>query len=186
MNKPEFFQQLNKLLAKLPHNERQEILQDYEEYFTFGLHDGKTEEQMISALGSPKQISKELLAAYHIERATSTTTAGNMLRATWAVIGLGFFNLIIVLAPFAALLGLVVAGWLAGISFVLAPLFFLFNIIIDFEMFNLFELFISLALCGLGFFIIIGMVTATRAINNSFIKYLKFNMRLVKGGLQDE
>jgi len=186
MTKLEFFLQLNRYLVKLPSDERQEILQDYEEYFAFGIQDGKTEEQIISALGSPKQISKELLASYHIERATSTTTTGDILRATWAVIGLGFFNVIIVLAPFSVLLGLTVAGWLAGISFVLAPLFFFFNIIIDFDMFNLFELFVSIALCGLGFFIIIGMFTATKSINNGFIKYLKFNMRLVKGGLKDE
>ena len=186
MTKLEFFQQLNKLLAKLPDSEKEDIMQDYEEYFAFGLQDGKSEEQIVSALGSPKQISKELLASYHVERATSTSTTANIFRAVWAVIGLGFFNLIIVLGPFAVLLGLIVSGWLAGASFLLAPVLFVLNVIFNIDAFSLFDLFVSLALCGLGFFIIIGMFTATKSIRNGFIRYLKYNMRLVKGGLHNE
>jgi len=186
MTKQQFFQQLHKLLAKLPDSEKQDIMQDYEEYFAFGLQDGKSEEQIVTSLGSPKQISKELLASYHIERATTTTTTANLLRAVWAVIGLGFFNIIIVLGPFAVLLGLVISGWFAGAGFILAPILFVLNVLFNVDTFSLFELFVSLALCGLGFFIIIGMFTATKSIKNGFIRYLNYNLRLVKGGLQDE
>lgn len=186
MNKREFFQQLSKGLSKLPHMEKLEILQDYEEYFEFGMRDGKSEQEIIAALGSPKQLSKELLATYHINRATSSSSPSNIVRAMWAVLALGFFNILIVLAPFCALMALIVSGWIVGVAFIFAPLLFLLNLILAFESFNLFEFFISIAMCGLGFFIIIGMFSATRSVNNGFLKYLKFNMRFVKGGIENE
>ena len=63
------------------------------------------EEQIAGALGSPSQIAKEILATYHLEKVENTASAGNIMRAAWAVIGLGFFNLVIVLGPFIALVG---------------------------------------------------------------------------------
>ncbi|WP_342514925.1 DUF1700 domain-containing protein [Sporosarcina sp. FSL K6-1522] len=183
MNKGIFLTQLQATLTKLPNDERQEILQDYEEYFTIGQLDGKSEEQIAASLGSPKTIGKELSAAYHLEKAETTVTTGNLMRAIWAVIGLGFFNLIIVLGPFVAFAGILVAGWIMGIGFTAAPLLILLNPILVPGTFELFDLFNALALCGLGLFITIGMLYATKASMNGFIRYMKFNQKLVKGGL---
>ncbi|MFJ7936249.1 HAAS signaling domain-containing protein [Sporosarcina sp. NPDC096371] len=183
MNKENFLTQLHAFLKKIPNSERQDIIQDYDEYFTIGLLDGKSEEQIAASLGSPKTLGKELSAAYHLEQAETTVTTGNLMRALWAVIGLGFFNLIIVLGPFLTFVGLIVAGWIAGIGFTAAPLLILLNPILAPGTFELFDLFNSLALCGLGLFITIGMLYATKAFRNGFIRYMKFNKKLVKGGL---
>ena len=86
----EFLQQLNASLKRLSDKERADILKDYEEHFTFGLEEGKSEEEIAASLGSPAQIAKELLADYHIEKVTASATTGNVFRAIWAVIGLGF------------------------------------------------------------------------------------------------
>ncbi|WP_438349819.1 HAAS signaling domain-containing protein [Paenibacillus sp. FA6] len=184
MNKEKFLKELKSTLTRLPINDRQEILQDYEEYFTNGLLDGKSEEQIATSLGSPKNIGKELSATYHLEKAKTTVTTGNIMRAMWALIGLGFFNLIIVLGPFIAILAVIIAGWVAGIGFIAAPLLVLLNIIIYPSTFEYFDLFSSVALCGLGFFIAIGMLFATKSLMNGFVCYMKFNMKLVKGGLK--
>ena len=90
MTKNEFLQQLNASLKRLSDKERADILKDYEEHFTFGLEEGKSEEEIAASLGSPAQIAKELLADYHIEKVTASATTGNVFRAIWAVIGLGF------------------------------------------------------------------------------------------------
>lgn len=97
MNKKQFLSKLESSLKSLPANERQDILQDFEEHFTIGLQEGKTEEQISTSLGSPHQIAKDMVAAYHLERVETKATFGNILRAVWATIGLGFFNLAIVL-----------------------------------------------------------------------------------------
>ena len=103
MNKEQFLKQLNDSLTRLSLEEREDILQDYEEYFEIGMEEGKSEQEISKSLGNPRQISKELMASYHLGQVEQTTSAGNVMRAVWAVIGLGFFNLVIVLGPFVAL-----------------------------------------------------------------------------------
>ncbi|CAK6470730.1 DUF1700 domain-containing protein [Peribacillus simplex] len=184
MNKEQFLKQLNASLTRLSLEEREDILQDYEEYFEIGMEEGKSEQEISKSLGNPRQISKELMATYHLGQVEQTTSAGNVMRAVWAVIGLGFFNLVIVLGPFIALIGVVIAGWVSAIAFILAPLGALFNLVLG--NFQLFDLFFALGLCGIGIFIAMGMFVATSALTKGFIRYLKFNASLVKGGLKND
>jgi len=185
MNKEQFLTELDAALKYISAEERQDILQDFEEHFAVGREEGKTEEEIAAGLGSPRQIAKEMLASYHIEKVETTATTRNIFRAVWAVIGLGFFNLVIVLGPFIALIGILFAGWVAGLSFTVSPILVIFDMIIHPGTFEAFPLFFSMALAGLGFFIIIGMYFATRTLTNGFVKYLKFNTKLVKGGLKN-
>ncbi|GGB52521.1 DUF1700 domain-containing protein [Virgibacillus dakarensis] len=186
MTEKQFMDQLNASLKKLSTEEKQDILQDYQEHFAIGKAEGKTEEQIADALGSPNKIARELLAMYHLEKAETNVTAGNMFRAVWAGIGLGFFNLIIVLGPFIALLAVVAAGWVIGLAFSLSPLLVLINVVIYPGSFVLFDLFASIALCGLGLLITIGMYHLTNILTRGFIRYLKLNTSLVKGGLTND
>lgn len=185
MNKEQFLKQLAISLDKLSKQEIQEILKDYEEHFAFGLEEGKTEEEISASLGSPQQIAKEIKATYYIEKVENNRTAGNVMRAIWAAIGLGFFNLIIVLGPFIAIASLIFSGWIAGISFILSPPLVIISSILQLDSFELFELFASLALCGLGIFICRGMRNVTRLSINGLVRYLNFNVSLVKGGLKN-
>lgn len=186
MNKNEFLTKLDSYLRKLPSEERQDILQDFEEHFTIGLEEGKTEEEISESLGSPSSIAKEILTMYHIEKVENKATIGNVFRAVWATIGLGFFNLVIVLGPFLALVGLIFGGWATGIAFIASPLLVLVNVIIYPDTFEFFDLFMSIGLTGLGLFITIGMYFATRGLLNGFVKYLQFNVKVVKGGLKHD
>ena len=182
MNKERFMEQLEASLGRISKEERQDILQDYEEYFEIGMEQGKTEQEIAASLGSPKQIAKELLAAYHLEQAEKSASAGNVMRAVWAALGLGFFNIVIVLGPFVALLGVMLAGWVTSLTFIVAPVAMLFNIVIG--SFKLFDFFLSIAMCGVGIFIAMGMFVASKALVKGFIRYLQFNASLVKGGMK--
>ena len=180
MNKERFMEQLEASLGRISKEERQDILQDYEEYFEIGMEQGQTEQEIAASLGSPKQIAKELLAAYHLEQAEKSASAGNVMRAVWAALGLGFFNIVIVLGPFMGLIGVMLGGWVTSFAFIVAPFAMLFNIVIG--SFILFEFFLSLAMCGVGIFIAMGMFVASKALAKGFIRYLQFNASLVKGG----
>ena len=98
--------------------------------------EGKTENQIVESLGSPKQLTKELLADYHIEKMEITSSTRNMFRSVWAVIGLGFVNLVIVLGPFLGLIALLAAGWIAGVTGIMSPLLVLANAIANPELMN--------------------------------------------------
>ncbi|TFJ92086.1 DUF1700 domain-containing protein [Lentibacillus salicampi] len=186
MHKEQFLKSLENGLKKLSQQEQEDIIQDFQEHFSIGLAEGKTEEQIADSLGSPKQIAKELLANYHIEKVKATKSTGDIFRAVWAVIGLGFFNFVIVFGPFVALLAMVFAGWVIGVAFIASPLMVLVNVVIYPATFEWFDFFFSSLLCGIGLFIAIGMFFATKALTKQFVRYLKYNVSLVKGGLKHE
>src|SRR5690606_38050979 len=93
MNREQYLQVLEHELRKLDAAERDDILLDFQEHFDAGLDQGKSEEDIAKALGSPKQVAKELLADAYLNKAESKLTTGNVLKAIWAAIGLSFFNL---------------------------------------------------------------------------------------------
>ncbi|MGL6105716.1 DUF1700 domain-containing protein [Romboutsia sp.] len=63
MRKDDFLEILKDYLKKsFSEDEIMDILRDYEEYFIDGAIEGKTEIEIISGLGSPKEIASELLA----------------------------------------------------------------------------------------------------------------------------
>lgn len=184
MDEKQFLRQLNDAIQSLSVDERQDILNDYEEHFAVGKEEGKTEEEIAGALGSPEKIAKEMLAMYHVAQAESKTTTGNMLRAVWAGIGLGFFNLLIVLGPFIALVGVVAAGWIMAVSLTFSPLLVPVNVVIFPGTFEWADLFFTITASGIGIFIAIGMYYLSKVLTSVFVRYLKFNASLVKGGLK--
>lgn len=184
MNEKQFLMQLHDGIKVLSADERKDILNDYEEHFAEGKEEGKAEEEIADALGSPEKIAKEILAMYHVAQAKTKTTTGNMMRAVWAGIGLGFFNLIIVLGPFIALVGVLAAGWITAISLALSPLLVPVNIVIYPGSFEWADLFFTITASGIGIFIGIGMYYLTKGLAWVFVRYLKFNTSLVKGGLK--
>ena len=61
MTKIEFLQQLYNLLGVLPAEERDDIIADFEEHFSVGTSEGKSEEQICSELGDPKSCAAQYL-----------------------------------------------------------------------------------------------------------------------------
>ena len=179
MNKDNFLMDLQQQLKKLPSEDLQEIMRDYEEYFLIGMNEGKTEAEIITKLGSPNQVAKEILANYQLELLEKNPSTFNMLKATWAVIGLGLFNLIFILGPFITLLSLLFAGWIVSVSFVFSPMLALFSLTIG-------SFFQSILLCGVGLLLGIGLYYLTISVKQLIIKYLKFNLSIVRGAKEND
>lgn len=62
MNKKEFFAALRRALAPLPEQERDNVLQYYEDYFLDA--EGESEESVIRGLGDPQKIAEDILRDY--------------------------------------------------------------------------------------------------------------------------
>lgn len=186
MGEEQFLRALEQSLKKVPKEEREDMLNDYKEHFAIGKSEGKREEDIARALGEPRKIGKEMQATYHLDKAKSDMTTGNVLRAVWAGIGIGFFNLVIVLGIFVTLAALVFSGWVVGIAFVASPILAIADSILFSGPFDWFSMFTSIGFCGLGIFITIGMFYLIRVSKKGLMRYLKFNASLVKGGLKHE
>lgn len=174
-------QELRSSLVRLTEAEKDDILRDFQEYFDMGLTEGKTEEEIVAALGSPQQLAKDLQANYHVEQAQAHTSTGNVFRAIWAVIGLGFLNLILVLGPFIAIAAAILALWIAAFSFIIQLAGPVIQLIVGADDFYLFHLFASITIAGIGILLALGMYFVTIYTLRWFVRYLAFNIRIVKG-----
>ncbi|WP_432662382.1 DUF1700 domain-containing protein [Wukongibacter baidiensis] len=194
MNKNEFLTELSNLLSSLPSDERQDILFDYEEHFSIGLEEGKTEEDIIDSLGSPKTIAKQYKANYIVTQAEVNPSPSNMLKAVLAILALGFFNLIFVLGPFLGLVGVLIGLFAASIGILIAgvsvfgtaalgPVLGSLNAYISLPSIMVSNtgatLFLGIGLTSLGLLFIIGNCYLARWLYIGTIQYLKLNLRLL-------
>lgn len=121
MNQQEFIRQLQDALARLPQQERQEIIADYQEYFRDGLAAGRSEENIAAGLGDPRQLARELMARHHIARWESRKSFGNLFAVVGAIAGLGFLNFMLAL-PFLFYLWMLTMAALASTGILIGGL----------------------------------------------------------------
>lgn len=183
MTRREFIDELNSLLAEIPDKDRLDIISDYTEHFLRGIAQGKSELEIAQWLGEPKNIAKQVLAGYHIHQAQTDTSVGTISRAILATIGLGFINLVFVLGPFIALIGVLIALYSVAVSLLFAPLGVMFfpPIILGSSDNRLLLLFGCMASFGLGGMLSIWLMHLTRWLYRQFLKYLQFNVKMIRG-----
>ena len=132
MNKSEFFKQLSGQLSKMPKTEKEDILQDFEEYFRCAEKDGADEASICARLGDPKKIAKEYIVQLRIEDANREKSFKHMSMAFAASAGLGIVNFLYVL--FVVVIGYIVIASLylavcaVGISAVAA---FIYTVVLN-------------------------------------------------------
>ncbi len=195
MNKDEYIGKLTKLLRKLPKEEREDIISDYEEHFTIGMEKGRTEEEISKALGNPKTLAKQIKAEYMVKRAENKQSASRMFEAVLAATGVGIFNLVFVAVPAMILIAILLTMYVlggamvfGGIYITLASLFQSFfpqyhiNIMIGDGLLNI----LGGALAGIGLTILglallAGLYYVTRWLYELAIRYLKMNLGIIKG-----
>ncbi len=189
MNKNDFIKKLSSYLGRIPEEEKQDVINDFEEHFKEGLLEGRTEEDIADSLGDPKALANQLRASILLGEAEKTTSAANITRAVFATLGMGFFNLVFVLGPFVAIFGVVVALFASsiGITATGIALFFasIFGPLIQ-QYFVLgintaVAIFSSMGVTCLGILFFIGNVYLVRILYRLFLRYIRFNLRIVKG-----
>ncbi|PSL34320.1 uncharacterized protein DUF1700 [Planomicrobium soli] len=83
MTKNHFLNELEQALARLPEEERNDILQDISEYFINGLQDEKSEMDIASELGSPQTIADELMESYDFSQPENSSKAVNLSKSNF-------------------------------------------------------------------------------------------------------
>lgn len=187
MNKKEYLVQLTKYLQGFPEEELKDIICDYKEHFDIGISKGKSEEDIAKELGNPKDIANNFKTeSNNIEK--KETLSNDRGRKIIVFIFLFLFNLIIVLGPYLGLVGLLLALYGVGMSFVFAGISLLFGFpIAYFSTFKILHITTSLSF-GIGF-IALGVLGLLLSIflSKKFIKlsvdYVKWNFRLINGGV---
>ncbi|MBZ9607715.1 DUF1700 domain-containing protein [Clostridium estertheticum] len=188
MNKNQFMKELSRNLPKVPEEEKQDILTDYDEYFTIGTEQGRSEEDIALSLGEIRTIAKQLRANYMIEKAQNTKSSGDIGRAVIAAVGLGFFN-IILLGPFIGIVGVLIGLYatafgfaMSGIGVVLGTFLKpIFPQYISMDVNWIISIAIGIGLSALGSLMFIGCKHLTKWLYKVTIKYLKTNIKIING-----
>ena len=129
MNRASFLAELRMGLSGLPAQEKEETVADYDAHFSEGLAAGRSEAAIAAALGDPARLAKEIRAEAGFRRWESERSAGSIVGAVIALLGLATLDLIflvpfvcvmaaILIALFASAVGLAFAGgvvWLLAI-----------------------------------------------------------------------
>ncbi|MFM1655582.1 HAAS signaling domain-containing protein [Brevibacillus sp. B_LB10_24] len=181
MKRAEYIGTLEVLLKVLPEVERRDILYDYEEHFTIAMESGKSEEEVCEALGQPKAIAKELIANHYIGKAKEHISTVNVVRATLATIGMGFFNLLIVAGPLLAAMGVLVALYAAALALIISPLALVGEYMYNGLRAGIGPIFWVMTTCSLGLLLGVGMICLTKRLYRLFLKYLQLNVRIIRG-----
>lgn len=187
MNKNEYLSSLKQELDSMPDAEKNEILRDQEEYINEAIKSGRAENNVVEALGSPKELAQELRAHFQINKASDEKKIIPKLRSTLdAVLALCIlapFNLIFVLGPFCGFIGFLLAVWGAAFALFLSGLaasLFSFLFIPQF-IFFITMFFGSLAIAGLGALGLLGSYEFTKWFLKLALSYLRWNIKFISG-----
>lgn len=188
MTKQQFLNELNHLLVPLPDEERKDILSDYESHIDFAIKNGKSEEEAVEDLGSPRTIAYELGAFQPIEKTESAdfisrkeTTNRSAGLNIFAFLGMLIFNLMFIVGPAVGIAGVFIGLYAASIGFLVTPLGFILNLFTH-DTPILLMFFIVLAACSFGYL----LLRLTNFLAKGYIRllywYWKLNVKIVKGG----
>lgn len=188
MNQVEFLSQLRRALGGLPEAEKTEILAEYEEHFRMAREAGKSDEEISQALGNPRLLGRSFRVDSLLEEGKTGGKLTSVLRAIFASLSLGFFNIVVVLGPFVALLGVLAGLWACAVSMALSGVGVILMIIASPFLPHLvhvtgigipFLLFASIGVSALGLLAVIGMWFLTRWFVFAVAKYAQLNARIV-------
>ncbi|MDN4527265.1 HAAS signaling domain-containing protein [Fictibacillus fluitans] len=182
MVQSKFMSQLKAQLQDLPKAEQQDILYDYEEHFRSGLEEGKTEEEIAASLGQPQAIAREVKEEFRGKEAKPKPSADSVGKAILVAVALGFFNLIFILGPFFAVVGVLISLFAASFALLLFP----FALLFSWNQLSgsadwLIGVFAILASLGAGVLIGVGSIFITRWFYRLTMRYLQFNVKMIKG-----
>lgn len=189
MNRKEFMSELKRNLKGLSKEDREEIIQDYEDHFSIGKKKKRKESEIAKALGSPKQIAKQAKLELLISNAEKDKSIKNIGRVIFAAIGLSFFNLIFILGPFVGLLSVLISLFavgfslgISGIAVVIAGIIpgILSNLIQISGITNLLIVLVGLILFSIGSLFLIGTWYLSKGFYILTIKYVKLNVRIIR------
>jgi uncharacterized membrane protein len=168
-----------------------DILSDYAEHFSIGKSEGRSEEELFRALGSPEDVAKEIRATYLVKKAEQTRSAENIWHAVIATLGLGLFNSIFVLIPFILVVVLLVIIFIAGMAMLVAgPVLMLVAVMqligvaipVSWWSSPLKGLLSSIAISIIGVVMVIVDLHLARYFYHITIRYLKWNIHVIRGG----
>lgn len=194
MKRQDFIKNLRNELFGIPTVDIEDIIRDQEEMINDALKAGRDEEAIIKSFGDPKDLARNLKAEIKIEKATDEKKLSKQVRGVFGAVGallvLAPFNLIFVLGPFLAVLGITFAGWVVAIVMGAVAIVFLGAFLLEFLFMGtaltvqLSTFFTFMGFVGLAALFVVGMYYVTKIIFKLILSYLRWNLNFIQNQAQ--
>ncbi|WGL59789.1 DUF1700 domain-containing protein [Pigmentibacter sp. JX0631] len=192
MNKKIFLQKLKNALAQMDEQEKNEILSDYEEHFLAAAESGKSEQEIINALGDPLIIAKSYSSEKIIKQLESKKPFQKkvvpLAQSYFLVASLGFFNVIVFGIPYFLAFVITLSIWLSSVLLTLSNLYNFGNNIVssvlNFDLNKGSAIFYSLGGVFLGILLLNIAYLVTNWLLKLFIKHVQLSLKVA--GLDGE
>ncbi|WP_182200809.1 DUF1700 domain-containing protein [Paraliobacillus salinarum] len=193
MNKQHFMKELAYHLKGLSSEDRNNILQDYEDHFKIAQIEGRDEQSVILELDSPRLIAQKRLTDFNVsqvvreEKQTELTPANKSrspMQSLILALVLIIFNVVIVFVPAIILFFVWFAVWGIAIGFSLTPIVWVLSLFwrsVSTILTALPEFFVVLTLVSVGVLLIILMIYVTKILFFVLKGYLKWNVEVIRG-----
>ena len=191
MTQKQYMSALKRELRGLSTEDRKTIMDDYREHFRQGLETGQTEAVIAEALGSPAELAEEAKEELGTEKFRETP-AGNVVRMSMSGISLLLFNAIVVVGPYAGLVGGLAGLWAGAVSILVSgigatlfvPLEPILRIWLPMDTIagllpRIAVFFGGIAIAALGALACIGMIYLTRWFIIATVRYARMTWRIV-------
>jgi uncharacterized membrane protein len=120
MTRDEFLRRLNRGLAGAPADTIADIVSDYEDHFAAAAAEGRSEQEVASALGDPARLARELKLEAGIKRWEERRSPSTAWAAVIAFLGLGALDIIVLLPILLSVLGVMIGLYAACIGVFIA------------------------------------------------------------------
>lgn len=193
MTKEQFMLTLKEEMRGLRQQAVEDILYDYEEHFAIGQDKGKSEAEIATALGNPREIAAQYRLQRAVRQAEESKAPRNLLRAIFAGVGMGLFNLIFVLGVYLALFGVLIgllisavavcaAGFLVMLKSFIPGLFMWVNVSFDFGFMTgrVAGFFAGVGTTALGLLLLLFTMKLAELLYKGTLAYVKANITIVK------
>ncbi len=190
MGKVDYINDLRRSLKNVPENELSEILADYEEHFANGRSAGKTESEIIAALGPAKTVAQGYLMNTLIKEvnvAPSTIQRSGLLMQMMVIfLVLAPFNFLVLVGPFLVLVALLFAGWAIPITIAGVSIAALITVLVTTSLhvigvlqgFSLFFMF--LGVIGMSALASMIMILLSRGMIQLVSSYIRWNYNIIR------
>lgn len=191
MRKEEFLSELRVELRGLDPKDIEEIIGDQEEFIRDAMSAGRTEEEVVGSLGSPKSFADALKLEYKVNKINNASSTWESYREVLGSIGiliaLAPLNLILLFGPVIAILGflfswIVTSGTIVIVGSSMLLLQFVLAFVVGFTFIqSLAILFLSIGVIALGLCGIAVFVLFSQLFIKVFTAYAKWNIDLING-----
>lgn len=191
MTRNEYLSKLRSYLSSLREGELREILLDYEEHFNIGREKGKTDDEISTELGSPKEVAESILGTiktdgYNKKVVTQGNDSNEGTRRFLVFLLLLGLNLVFVLGPVAAVIGIIIGIFGAGIGFLLGGVGLIFgapftSFVTGFVPSLVTSISLGIGLSALGGLVLILGIVLSKLFYRLMSMYVDWNRKIING-----